>query len=82
MPDVPPNPPKTDPITSSSYSYMLMVASVLLIITVAWSMWDEVYGLRPWRLYQRRFSSAYASFLDKQISRQKRLESDVYSSPD
>jgi cytochrome c551/c552 len=82
VPDVPPNPPKTDPITSSSYSYMLMVASVLLIITVAWSMWDEVYGLRPWRLYQRRFSSAYASFLDKQISRQKRLESDVYSSPD
>ncbi len=79
MPDVSPNPPKDDPITSSSFSFPLMIAAVLLMITVAWSMWDEVYGLRPWRMYQRTFASAYASYLQKDIARQKKLESDVFS---
>ena len=83
MPDVPPKgPQQDDPITSSSFSFPLMIAAVLLMVTVAWSMWDEMYGLRPWRLYQRRFASAYSSYLQKDVSQQKKLEADVYSSPD
>ena len=83
MPDVPPKgPQQDDPITSSSFSFPLMIAAVLLIVTVAWSMWDEMYGLRPWRLYQRRFATAYSSYLQKDVSQQKKLEAGVYSSPD
>jgi cytochrome c2 len=81
-PPVPPNPPKDDPITSSSFSFYLMIAAIALMITVGWSMWDELYGLRPWRGYQREFASAYAKYLQKDIAREKKLESDVYSSPD
>jgi len=83
LPDVPPKgPQQDDPITSSSFSFPLMIAAVLLMVTVAWSMWDEMYGLRPWRLYQRRFASAYSSYLQKDVSQQRKLEADVYSSPD
>ena len=81
MADLPPNAPK-DPIVTSSFSTPLMICSVLLMITVAWSLWDEMYGLRPWRAYQRRFATAYSKYLDKEVGRQKKLESDVYSSPD
>jgi mono/diheme cytochrome c family protein len=59
-----------------------MIAAILLMITVAWSMYSEMFGLRPWRAYQRKFAGAYASFLKKDISRQKKAESDVYSSAD
>ena len=77
MPD---QPPQDDPITSRSFAGPLLVASVLLMITVAWSFWDEVYGLRPWRSYQRRFASAYTQFLDTAVAKQLQDENAVYSS--
>ena len=52
------------------------------MVTVAWSFWDEVYGLRPWRSYQSRFSSAYSKYLDKAVQNQKKQEDAVYSSPE
>ncbi|MFY9529739.1 MAG: hypothetical protein WBC04_11545 [Candidatus Acidiferrales bacterium] len=76
MPELPPD----DPITSRSFSSYLLVASFLLILTVAWSMYDEVFGLRPWRGYQSRFTDAYAKFLTKKIADQKKAESAAYSS--
>jgi cytochrome c551/c552 len=71
---------RDDPITTSSFTFPLLIASFLLILTVAWSFYDEVYGLRPWRSYQSRFSSAYAGFLQKQVEAQKKAEDAVYSS--
>ncbi|HEY2109593.1 MAG TPA: c-type cytochrome [Candidatus Acidoferrales bacterium] len=87
MPEIPPasTPPSTppdDPITSYSFTFPLLIASLLLIVTVAWSFWDEVYGLRPWRSYQSRFSSAYSKYLDKAVQNQKKQEDGVYSSPE
>lgn len=88
MPEIPPasQPPPTappdDPITSYSFTFPLLIASLLLIVTVAWSFWDEVYGLRPWRSYQSRFSSAYSKYLDKAVQNQKKQEEAVYSSPE
>jgi cytochrome c2 len=78
----PPTPPPDDPITSYSFTFPLLIASLLLIVTVAWSFWDEVYGLRPWRSYQSRFSSAYSKYLDKAVQNQKKQEDAVYSSPE
>ena len=40
----------------------------LLMLTVAWSLYDEFYGLRPWRTYQTRFAKAYSNYLDKDRS--------------
>ncbi|HXW57136.1 MAG TPA: hypothetical protein VEJ67_15415 [Candidatus Cybelea sp.] len=83
MPDAPPNSHPTkreDPITNSSFTFPLLIASLLLILTVAWSFYDEVFGLRPWRAYQDRFAGAYAGFLQKKVAEQKRAEDAVYSS--
>jgi cytochrome c551/c552 len=52
------------------------------MLTVAWSFYDEVYGLRPWRSYQRRFSTAYSGFLEKAIKQEKQDEAAVYASPE
>jgi cytochrome c551/c552 len=74
--------PQDDPITTRSFTFPLLISALLLMITVAWSFYDEVYGLRPWRSYQRRFSSAYSGFLQKAIKQEKQDEDAVYSSPE
>jgi cytochrome c551/c552 len=78
VPELPPD----DPVTKRSLSFPLLISAFLLILTVAWSQYDEVYGLRPWRSYQQRFADAYTGYLDKQIARQKKDEDAVYSSPE
>jgi cytochrome c551/c552 len=81
VPEIPPpSQHPDDPITSYSFTFPLLIASLLLILTVAWSFWDEVYGLRPWRGYQSRFAAAYSKYLDKAVQNQKKDEDAVYSS--
>ena len=83
MPEVPPPSELSkpdDPITSRSFTFPLLIASFLLILTVAWSFYDEVFGLRPWRSYQTRFAEAYSGFLKKEVAAQKKAEDAVYSS--
>ncbi|MGH9746482.1 MAG: hypothetical protein ACRD59_10300 [Candidatus Acidiferrales bacterium] len=81
MPEIPPpSQHPDDPITSYSFTFPLLIASLLLILTVAWSFWDEVYGLRPWRGYQSRFASAYSKYLDRAVGQQKKEEDAVYAS--
>jgi cytochrome c551/c552 len=72
--------PQDDPITSRSFTFPLLISALLLMLTVAWSFYDEVYGLRPWRTYQRRFASAYSAFLEKSIQQEKQDENAVSSS--
>jgi cytochrome c2 len=81
VPEIPPpSQHPDDPITSYSFTLPLLIASLLLILTVAWSFWDEVYGLRPWRSYQSRFASSYSKYLDKTVGDQKKQEAAVYNS--
>lgn len=74
-------PAAPDPITSKSFSFPLLLASFLLLLTLAWALYDEMYGLRPWRSYQPRFAKAYARFLEKEILRQREAEKAVLESP-
>ena len=60
----------------------MLVSFFLLMLTVAWSLYDEFFGLRPWRAYQRDFTSAYQDFLGKQITTETKAEDAVYSSAD
>ena len=88
MPELPPQPPpapqapQDDPITSQSFSFYILLAAFLLMITVSWSLYDEVYGLRPWRVYQSRFAESYAKYLHKRIVDQKKAEDALYTSPE
>ncbi len=49
MPEIP---PQDDPITSRPMSVLVLVSVFLLLLTVAWSLYSEFFGLRPWRDYQ------------------------------
>ena len=42
-----PEAPARDPITSRTTSSILLVCALLLTGTLAWALWDEVYGQRP-----------------------------------
>src|SRR5262245_39058723 len=52
-----------DPVTSSSLSKPLVISSALLLLSLAWALYDEVWGIRPWKSYQARFISVYSKFL-------------------
>ncbi|MFZ3332011.1 MAG: hypothetical protein WA197_15355 [Candidatus Acidiferrales bacterium] len=80
MPDRSPETGPDDPIKSKSFALPLLIASFLLIITVAWSFYVEFYGLQPWREYQSRFAKAYSTYLEKAVKSQKKNEDVVYSS--
>ena len=58
---------------------VILVCAFILMLTVAWSLYDEFYGLRPWRHYQDQFSTAYSNYLDKQYQLRKVDEQKLYS---
>ncbi|HXN21274.1 MAG TPA: c-type cytochrome [Candidatus Dormibacteraeota bacterium] len=60
-----------DPILTRSFAVAILVSSFLLVLVLAWALYDEMFGLRPWRSYQRRFVTAYQSFLNKQVPQQQ-----------
>ena len=60
-----------DPVTSRPMAGLVLISAFLLMLTVAWSLYDEFYGLRPWRGYQSEFSKVYSSYLEKQYQRRK-----------
>ena len=71
--------PDDDPITSKSYALHYLVATVLLMATLFWALWDEAYGQRPWKEYQEVFRSRYGAFLKTARSRSAQSEKEVES---
>jgi cytochrome c551/c552 len=78
-----PDAPAPDPITSSSTSGILLVCALLMMASLAWALWDEVYGTRPWKGDQQTFVKRYKRYLTRikkkgfQTEKQVR-ESDAY----
>lgn len=77
-----PEPSTPDPVTGKSFSTILLISTFLLMVTVAWSLYAEFFGLRPWRGYQRDFTSAYSKYLSKQIAQAKKAEDVATASPE
>ncbi len=78
MPELPPD----DPVTTRPMAGLVLVSVFLLMLTVSWSLYDEFYGLRPWRSYQSEFSKVYSSYLDKQYQKRKADEQKFYATPE
>ena len=71
--------PEPDPIAESSMSGLLLIFSLLMIVTMVWALWDEVLGQRPWKGYQKEFTSRYSDYLDTAKTRQGKSEKEIKS---
>jgi hypothetical protein len=56
--------PASDPIASRSTSGWMLVSALLLTISIAWALYDEAFGQRPWKGMQREFVHRYTRYLD------------------
>ena len=75
MPDKPI--PEQDPITSKSYAAHYVIASILLIATLFWALWDEAWGQRPWKAFQDEWKDRYSAFLNTARSKSAKSQSSV-----
>jgi len=72
--------PEQDPITGKSYAAHYLVATVILMATLFWALWDEAWGQRPWKEFQEKWKDRYTAFLNTARSKSMSSESDVEKS--
>jgi len=75
-----PETPDRDPVVTGSLALWLLIGALLLIVTLGWALYDEFFGLRPWKTYQRAFVPRYSSFLRRQLRKQEGVEKQIRSS--
>jgi len=74
--------PEQDPITSKSYAAHYVIATIILIITLFWALWDEAWGQRPWKAFQETFKDRYSAFLNTARSTSATSQKDVEQGSD
>ena len=74
--------PEQDPITSKSYAAYYLIATVILMATLFWALWDEAWGQRPWKAFQEHWKDRYSAFLNTARSKSVTSEKDVEQNPD
>ena len=71
-----------DPVVSSSLSKPLFISSLLLLLSLVWGLYDEMYTIRPWKGYQSRFVKAYSRYLKTAEGGEAQLEQQIKASPE
>ena len=69
--------PAEDPLASRSSSGWMLLSALLLTATLAWALWDEAFGQRPWKGMQKEFVSRYTRYLNSIKSRSDESEKEV-----
>lgn len=77
-----PEVPVRDPIVSRSTSGIVLVSALLMIASLAWALWDESYGQRPWKGIQQEFVKRYTRYLKSIRSDAGKSESEVKENPE
>jgi cytochrome c551/c552 len=77
-----PEQPEQDPITSKSYAAYYLIATLILMATLFWALWDEAWGQRPWKAFQEHWKSRYTVFLNTQHTKSLASEKEVESNSD
>jgi hypothetical protein len=77
-----PDAPEKDPIVSRSLAGYFVIVAFLLIFSLSWSLYDEFFGLRPWKSYERQFATLYAALLKKEIPEQEKAQKAIEDSPE
>jgi len=73
--------PEQDPITSKSYAGYYLVATVLLVATLFWALWDEAWGQRPWKAFQDEWRDRYTAFLNTERSKSAKSQTAIEQDP-
>ena len=74
--------PEQDPIVTKSYALPYLIATVLMVASLLWALWDENYGMRPWKKYQEEFSSRFKTFLSTQVPVARKDLSSIQNNPE
>jgi len=74
--------PENDPIVTKSYAWHYMLATVILMATLLWALWDEAFGMRPWKAYQHVWKQRYTAFLKTARSKSAASQKEVEDSSD
>jgi cytochrome c2 len=73
--------PEQDPITGKSYAIHYLIATVILIGTLFWALYDEAWGQRPWKPFQDTWKERYGAFLNTEKSTSAKSENSVEQDP-
>lgn len=60
----------------------MLVCALLMTISIAWALYDEAFGQRPWKSMQREFVSRYTRYLDSVKAKAGRSETEIKESPE
>jgi cytochrome c551/c552 len=77
-----PEVPAQDPIVSRSTSGLLLICALLLTASLAWSLYDEAFGQRPWKGMQQQFVSRYSKYLRSIKEQAGQTEAEVKENPE
>ncbi|HJZ65808.1 MAG TPA: c-type cytochrome [Candidatus Acidoferrum sp.] len=69
--------PENDPVVSKSLAPHYVLATVVLMLTLFWALWDEDFGQRPWKSFQHEWKTRYTAFLSSARSTSSTSQSDV-----
>jgi cytochrome c2 len=72
--------PAPDPITSRSTSAIMFVCALLLTGVTVWALYDEVYGMRPWKSYQQSYVKRFSRYLNRLEKRGFKSEDEIKAS--
>ncbi|MDT4898700.1 MAG: hypothetical protein QOH25_3777 [Acidobacteriota bacterium] len=72
--------PERDPIVSRSTSAAMLISTLLLIGVLAWALYDEAYGQRPWKRAQQEFVQRYNRYLKSIKGQAGQTEKEVMES--
>src|SRR5579864_5645984 len=71
-----------DPVVESSLSRPLFIWSALLLLSLGWALYDEVYGIRPWKSYESQFAKVYTRYLRGVRPRETGVEKQIMADPE
>jgi len=74
--------PVKDPMVSRSTSGIMLLCALLLTLSLAWSLYDEAFGQRPWKGMQQQFVSRYSKYLRSIKSQAGDTEATVKENPE
>ena len=77
-----PEVPVNDPIVSRSTSGIMLICALLLTISLAWALYDEALGQRPWKGIQKEFVSRYTKYLRSIRAQAGKTEAELKESPE